>query len=80
MHNDGKRIRIQTLVDEHSFSFNEAEILISEAKEFCSILYELATDKAWKPLLHQGTRLEHIRDFSGLKCLLSSIQEEALYE
>ena len=77
MHNDGKKIKIQTLVDKNSFSFDDAEELISEAKKFCTAIYRLATDKEWEPWLHQGTRLEHIRDFSGLKLLLSFVRDEA---
>ena len=74
MHNDGQQgffFDIQALVDRHPFSFEDIEILISEAKTFSSTLYRLATNKEWEPFLHQGTRLEHIRDFTGLQALLT---------
>ena len=58
MHNDGKRIQIQALVNENSFSFEEFEKLTAEAKKLCSVLYQLSTNKKWTPSLYQDIYLE----------------------
>ena len=77
MHNDGKQGRfynIQSLIEEHPFSFEEMEALIKQAKDFCEKMYSLSAEKEWKPGVHQGNKLEHEREFKGLHNLMSMVK------
>lgn len=73
MHKNGKRIQIDEMVNQYPFSFECAEQLILEAKKFCSILYQLATDTEWDPMVSDVAQSKHIRDFSGLETILKSV-------
>ncbi|MBR5314757.1 MAG: hypothetical protein IKU45_05045 [Clostridia bacterium] len=65
---------LDSLVEKYPFSFDEVKNLLSEAKSFCLALYKLVTDEDWSPSIHQGHRLEHIMDFSGLQKLLAAVK------
>jgi len=73
MHSDKKIHHYQTLITDAPLSFNDIEELISNAKTFCSTIYQLSTDNSWKPLLSIENTLEHTRDFSGLQTLLAQV-------
>lgn len=76
MHNDGQAgvfFNTKSLIYDHPLSFDEAQLLITKAKSFCSSLYKLVTDKEWEPRMYQGACLEHHRDFSGLQTLLGAV-------
>ena len=71
MHSDKRYFgKIERLVNEAPFSFEETKELFGEAFRFCFILYKLLGETEWHPNMYQNC-LVHKRDFSGLNKLLT---------